>query len=51
VGPHLKALYGFWKHTNDFTGKESIYLNTATNNFLEGTNFNYSYEYIQLIQY
>jgi hypothetical protein len=42
VGPDLEAPYGFWKHTNDVTGKESIYLNTATNNFLEGTNFNYS---------
>jgi hypothetical protein len=26
----------------DVTGKESIYLNIATNNFLEETNFNYS---------
>jgi hypothetical protein len=34
VGPHLEGPYGFWKHTNDVTGKESIYLNTATNNFL-----------------
>jgi hypothetical protein len=42
MSPHLEAPYGFWKHTNDVTGKESIYLNTTTNNFLEGTNFNYS---------
>jgi hypothetical protein len=38
VGPHLEALYGFWRYSNDVTGKEI----TATNNFLEGTNFNYS---------
>jgi hypothetical protein len=42
VNPHLEAPYGFWKHINNVTGKESIYLNTTTNNFLEGTNFNYS---------
>jgi hypothetical protein len=42
VGPHLETPYGFWRHTNDVTGKESIYLNTATNNFLKSTNFNYS---------
>jgi hypothetical protein len=42
VGPHLEVLYVFWRDTNDKIGKESIYLNTATNNFLEGTNFNYS---------
>jgi hypothetical protein len=42
VGPHLEASYEFWKHINDVTGKKSIYLNTATNNFLEGINFNYS---------
>jgi hypothetical protein len=42
VCPHLEAPYGFCKHINDVTSKESIYLNTATNNFLEGTNFNYS---------
>jgi hypothetical protein len=42
VGFYLKAPYGFWKHTNDITKKENIYLNTTTNNFLEGTNFNYS---------
>jgi hypothetical protein len=41
VGSHLKAPYGFWRHINDVTGKESIYLN-ITDNFLEGTNFNYS---------
>jgi fructose-1,6-bisphosphatase len=42
MGPHLKAPYGFWGHMNFLTKKDSIYLNTATNNFLEGTNFNYS---------
>jgi hypothetical protein len=35
VGLHLEAPYGFWKHTNDVTGKESIYLNIVTNNFLK----------------
>jgi hypothetical protein len=39
VGPHLLATYGFWKHTNNATGKESIFFNTANNNFLEGTNY------------
>jgi hypothetical protein len=33
MGPHLEAPYGFWKHTNDATEKDSIYLNTATNNY------------------
>jgi hypothetical protein len=28
------APYGFWRHTNNVTGKESIYLVIATNNFL-----------------
>jgi hypothetical protein len=28
-----QAPYGFWQHINDVTRKESIYLNTATNNF------------------
>jgi hypothetical protein len=42
VGPHLVAPYGCWKHTNNATGKESVFLNTANNNFLEGTNYNYS---------
>jgi hypothetical protein len=42
VGPHQIAPYGFWSHTNNQIGKESIFLNTATNNFLEGTNYNYS---------
>jgi hypothetical protein len=32
VGPHLLAPYGFWKHINNATGKESIFLNTANNN-------------------
>jgi hypothetical protein len=40
VGPHLETPYRFWRYTNDATGKESIYLNIATNNFVEGTNFN-----------
>jgi hypothetical protein len=43
VGPHLEAPYGFWRHTNNATSKESIFLNTATSNYLEGTNYNYSY--------
>jgi hypothetical protein len=43
VGPHQIAPYGFWQHTNNQTGKESIFLNTASNNFLEGTNYNYSW--------
>jgi hypothetical protein len=42
VGPHLVAPYGFWRHTNNVTGKESIFLNTTNNNYLEGTNYNYS---------
>jgi hypothetical protein len=29
--------------TNNETGKESIFLDIANNNFLEGTNYNYSY--------
>jgi hypothetical protein len=42
VGPHLIAPYGFWGHTNNATRKKSIFLNTTNNNFLEGTNYNYS---------
>jgi hypothetical protein len=42
VGPHQIPPYGFWHHTNNQTGKELIFLNTASNNFLEGTNYNYS---------
>jgi hypothetical protein len=42
VGPHQIAPYGFWSDINNQTGKESIFLNTASNNFLEGTNYNYS---------
>jgi hypothetical protein len=42
VGPYLLAPYRFWKHTNNTTGKKSIFLNTANNNFLEGINYNYS---------
>jgi hypothetical protein len=34
--------YGYWQHTNNQTGKELIFLNSASNNFLEGTNYNYS---------
>jgi hypothetical protein len=36
VNTILQAPYGLWRNTI------SIFLNTATNNFLEGTNFNYS---------
>jgi hypothetical protein len=35
VGPHQIAQYGYWHHTNNQTGKELIFLNTASNNFLE----------------
>jgi hypothetical protein len=42
VGAHLIAPYGFWRHTNNSTGKESIFLNTVNNNFLGGRNYNYS---------
>jgi hypothetical protein len=42
VGPYQIEPYGFWRHTNNQTGKKSIFLNTASNNFLEGTNYNYS---------
>jgi hypothetical protein len=42
VGPHQIAPYGYWRHTNNQTGKELIFLNTVCNNFLEGTNYNYS---------
>jgi hypothetical protein len=42
VGFYLLALCGFWKYINNVTGKESIFLNTTNNNFLEGTNYNYS---------
>jgi hypothetical protein len=43
VGRYQIAPYGFWRHTNNQTGKELIFLNTASNNFLEETNYNYSY--------
>jgi hypothetical protein len=43
VEPHLISLYEFWRHTNNTTGKESIFFNITNNNFLEGTNYNYSY--------
>jgi hypothetical protein len=42
VGPHQIASYSFWRHTNDTTGKESIFLNTTSNNFLKSTKYNYS---------
>jgi hypothetical protein len=42
VWPHQAISYGYWHHTNNATGKELIFLNTASNNFLEGTNYNYS---------
>jgi hypothetical protein len=37
VGPHQQAPYGYWSHTNNATGRELIFLNTASNNFLEET--------------
>jgi hypothetical protein len=43
VSPHSIAPYGYWRHTNNATGKESIFLNTVSNNFLKRTNYNYSY--------
>jgi hypothetical protein len=42
VGPHQIAPYGFWRHINNQIGKESIFLNIVFNNFLEGTDYNYS---------
>jgi hypothetical protein len=42
VGLYLLAPYGFWKHTNNTTRKESVFLNTGNNNFLKNTNSNYS---------
>jgi hypothetical protein len=36
VNPILQAPYGLWRN------ETSIFLNTATNNFLKGSNFNYS---------
>jgi hypothetical protein len=42
VGPHQQTPYGYWSHTNNAAGRELIFLNTASNNFLEGTNYNYS---------
>jgi hypothetical protein len=42
VDPHQIALYGHCRHTDNQTGKELIFLNTASSNFLEGTNYNYS---------
>jgi hypothetical protein len=46
VGPHQIAPYGFWRHTNNATSKENIFLNTTSNNFLEGTNYNYSCKFL-----
>jgi hypothetical protein len=34
VNQILQALYGLWRNAT------SVFLNTATNNFLEGSNFN-----------
>jgi hypothetical protein len=42
VGPHQAAPYGYWHHINNQIGKESIFINIGSNNFLEGTNYNYS---------
>jgi hypothetical protein len=42
VGSHQIAPYGYWSHMNTETGKELIFFNTASNNFLEGTNYNYT---------
>jgi hypothetical protein len=42
VGLYLIASYGLWRHINNTTRKENIFLNTTNNNFLEGTNYNYS---------
>jgi hypothetical protein len=42
MGPHQAALYGYWRHTNNATDKKLIFLNISSNNFLEGTNYNYS---------
>jgi hypothetical protein len=38
VGPYQTAFYGYWGYMNNAIGKKSIFLNTVTNNFLEGTN-------------
>jgi hypothetical protein len=38
INPILPASYGLWRNAT------SIFLNKATNNFLEGSNFNYSYK-------
>jgi hypothetical protein len=35
IKSYLEAPYKFWKHTNKTTKKESIFLNTITNNFLK----------------
>jgi hypothetical protein len=40
VNPILQAPYGLWRN------ETSIFLNAATNNFLERSNFNYSCKYI-----
>jgi hypothetical protein len=38
VNQALQVPYGLWRN------KTSVFLNTATKNFLEGLNFNYSYK-------
>jgi hypothetical protein len=37
VGLYQQTPYNFWQHTNNATGKELIFLNTTSNNFLETT--------------
>jgi hypothetical protein len=39
IKPHQIAPYGYWGHMNNATRKELIFLNTASNNFLEGINY------------
>jgi hypothetical protein len=36
VGPNLQTPFGFWRN------ETSVFINTVTMNYLEGTNFNYS---------
>jgi hypothetical protein len=42
LGLHQIISYRFLTHTNNDTGKKSVFLNTASNNFLKETNYNYS---------
>jgi hypothetical protein len=44
VGLYQIAPYGYRSHKNNAPGKELIFLNTATNNFLEGMNYNHTYK-------